>query len=743
VGDWVSIGAAALFGLGPGLAADAGANMSEIESNVTSTSADRERADELAAARPGRRSPAEIRKQGNGLVGQRSLYLQQHAHNPVDWQPWSTEALERARRQDKPIFLSIGYSSCHWCHVMEREVFEHDGVAELLNAHFIAIKVDREERPDLDQVYMEAVIAMTGGGGWPMSVFATPDGRPFFGGTYFPRPQFEQLLVKLAATYRDQREQIEALGGRLAGHLAAEVPLEEGGKFDPQWFGQASETAKRQFDPRWGGFAARMKFPMPVRWSYLLEYFRKTADPQLEPVLRITLDQMGSGGLHDHVGGGFHRYTVEETWLVPHFEKMLYDNALLASLYLRAAAVFDHPRYREIARDTLDFLIGTMADPGGGIYASLDADSGGVEGSYYVWTPAEIQQVAGPRDGPALAALLGVTEAGNFEGKSVLTRRVEAAELASRLDRDPLELDELFVRYRPALLATREQRARPGLDRKIVTSWNGLAIGALAQGYRLLGDERYLEAATRTADFLLRVHRRADGSLARVSNGGVAEHAGVLDDYAFLSMGLLELYQANGSHRFLQAALGLIGHAIEHFRHPRAGFYLSDRSQAAPLGRQVEIADGVRPSGNAILVQALLAAAALTGRDDLRALAEADLDAFSGALGKFGLETAGWYSAALRRAGPYYDVVVAGDPADEKTRALLAVCDRLLPSQAVLVRLAAQGPDRQTLALQPSLAGKRALKGQSTAFVCRHGACRLPTSDPLVFRTQILEGWKH
>ncbi len=688
-----------------------------------------------------KRSVDQVREEGNRLAGERSLYLRQHAHNPVDWYPWGPEALERAARLDRPIFLSIGYSSCHWCHVMEREVFEHDDVAELLNANFVAIKVDREERPDIDAVYMQAVMAMTGGGGWPLSVFLTPDLKPFFGGTFFPKVQFKQLLLRILETYRESREQVDALGQRLHDHLSAGLAPQAGGELNPEVFEQQAALARKLADREWGGFSAQMKFPMPVRWIFLTHLVRKTGDEGLAEVVTRALDAMARGGIRDHLAGGFHRYTVDASWTVPHFEKMLYDNALLALLYLEAGAALDRKDYLAVAADTLDYLIADLQQPGGGLAASQDADSDGQEGLTYVWTPRELAAVAGPEDGPALAALLGVTPEGNFEGRSVLTRRADPVEVASRFERDPVEVAELFDRHRAGLMTARAERPQPGLDRKVITSWNGLAVTALARGARVLDEPRFLQAAQRAAAFLLEVHRRPDGGLFRVSNDGHAEHPGVLDDYAFFAQGLLELYQAGGDRDHLAAASELLSHARARFRHPKAGYYLTEEDQPAPMGRQVELSDGVRPSGNAVMQAALWSLAALSGRTELAAQVEADLAAYAGLLEKAGLEMAGWLDVALMTRGPFYDVVVAGRSGDRGTRALVEAFRDLHPAHAVLVRLPAGGPTPEELELMPGLLGKRALDGKATAYVCKQSACKLPTSDPGVMRAQILEGW--
>lgn len=688
------------------------------------------------------RDPAQVRRAGNRLAGERSLYLRQHGHNPVDWFPWGQDALDRARELDRPIFLSVGYSSCHWCHVMEREVFEHDDVAAVLNAHFVPIKVDREDRPDLDAVYMEAVVAMTGSGGWPMSVFLTPAGKPFFGGTYFPKEQFMLLLERVRQAYRDERSKLEQAGERLRDHIAAGIDPGPGGELGGQLFEQAAARAVQTADRHWGGIRGQMKFPMPVRWRFLLHLLRKTDDRELDVLLRTTLDHMASGGLQDQLGGGFHRYSVDPHWVVPHFEKMLYDNAQLVGLYLEAAAVFDRARYAEVARATLDFMLAEMQLPTGGFAASLDADSDGREGAYYVWTPEQLAAVVGDQDGPVLAALLGVDAGGNFDGASVLTRRADLGALAQRFESEPDELAGLLDRHRQALLRARAQRPRPALDEKVVTAWNGLAIAALAHGARVLGEPRYLAAARSAADFLLREHRRQDGGLYRVSNGGQAEHAAVLDDYALLAQGLLALYQAGGGDDAQSAALDLIAYARTRFAHPQAGYYLSEQGSPAPLGRQREIADGVQPSGNAALLGVQLEAAALTGREAWREDVRSQLESFSGLLARAGLEMAAWSDVVLKLDGPFYDVVVAGDASARDTEALLAVIDALQPPHAVLARVPASGADAAALERAPALAGKTAISGSATAYVCRAGACERPTGEPEQLRRQVMEGWK-
>jgi len=679
---------------------------------------------------------------GNRLRDESSVYLRQHADNPVDWYPWGEAALARARAEDKPIFLSIGYASCHWCHVMEHEVFEDADVAALVNERFVCIKVDREERPDLDDVYMAAVQAMTGRGGWPMTVFLTPDLEPFFGGTYFPRDHFLQLCANIAAAYAETPGEVVAQAGRVTEHLSRTPPA--GGERIPDLAAVAgvAESILERYDETWGGSRQDQKFPTPLRWRFLLHHYRRTGDERFAAAVRHTLSAMGSGGLHDHLGGGFHRYTVERTWLVPHFEIMLYDDAQLASLYLEASAVFDDARFREIAVDLLDFMRRDMSDPEGGFYASYDADSGGEEGSFYVWTPAEIEAVAGPEDGPVLARLLGVTAEGNFEGKSILTRRVAPAEVAAEFGRDGAEVAALFDKHRRALHDHRARRVPPGLDRKLVTAWNGMAVSAFARGHAVLGDARYLEAARLAAERLWALHRDGRGRLCRASTGGTPSGDGILDDYALLAAGLLDLYQAGGGIEWLRRARELLATARELFADPDGAFFLTAADVEAPLGRRCDLFDSVEPCGISAMLDALLRESALSGETGGRELVGEILARHGDLLLRAGPEMAGWADAASLYHGPHYDVVIAGDPAAAATRDLRAAYWALDPSYAVLSTVPAGGPDDELGALLPGTRGKTAVDGAPTAYVCRFGACREPATEASALRAQLRGEWR-
>lgn len=692
----------------------------------------------------GPRTVDDIRRDGNHLQNESSLYLLQHAHNPMDWYPWGQEALDRARAEDKPIFLSIGYSSCHWCHVMEHEVFEDDDVAQFMNEFFICIKVDREERPDLDSVYMDAVQAMTGRGGWPMSVFLTPDLKPFHGGTYFPREQFMQLVHQISEVYTTRRADLERQANQVADRITSEPPVAFGGPdshaaLNRELLTKAVARGMESYDAVNGGFEQRQKFPTPVKWRFLLHQYRRHGDADLGEQIAHTLEAMQGGGIQDHVGGGFHRYTVDHRWTVPHFEKMLYDNGQLAGLFLEGGVALDRPDFTATGLSILEFLLLDMRSEEGGFFSSYDADSGGEEGTYYVWSPADISAAVGEVDGAVLADILGVTDKGNFEhtGKSVLTRRTDLQKIADKHNRSLAEVNSLFAKHQPHLRTVRAARTPPGLDRKVITSWNGLTIASLAQGYAVTGQQKYLDGARRAADFLLTKHRRDDGTLWRASNNGTVSGEGILDDYAFLADGLLELYQASGEIKYLAAARELTDHARVDFKRDGPGFYLASTRADAPLGRTVDYFDSVIPSGNAVMFRNLVKLAALTGETVYLTEARDGLGGWSEFLNRAGLELAGWLEAVSCVVGPYYDVVIAGDDDGHLSRAFLSQ----LPASAVLSRVPAAGPTAELLALAPALAEKKAIDGQATAYVCEFGTCQAPTVEAGVMMEQILEGW--
>jgi uncharacterized protein len=587
----------------------------------------------------------------NQLSDELSPYLLQHAGNPVDWRPWGDEALGLARSQQKPIFLSIGYAACHWCHVMAHESFEDAEIAGLLNEHFICIKVDREERPDLDMIYMEAVQMVTGRGGWPMSLFLTPECKPFYGGTYWPprarggMSGFDQVVRAVADAWQNHRNDLLAQAERITQLLESHVGEEPGRvremhqseatlqsgalhaayNFDaPQ---QAAEAALRQaFDPQFGGFGPAPKYPQPLALRWLLGRWRRTHDDALLQLVTTTLDRMQGGGLFDHLGGGFHRYSVDQRWLVPHFEKMLYDNGLLAGCYLEAWEATGHERYAAIVRQTLDYLLRDMADPLGGFYSSEDADSEGEEGKFYLWTPAEIETVLGPEAANVFCRVYDVTEAGNFEGRNILNLSRPLELEAKMLGRAPTALAAELAADRQKLLAARNQRVHPGRDDKVLVGWNSFAIDALARAGRLLGEPRYTAAADRAADFL-GTHLRHDGRLLHNWRAGRAGHQAYLDDYAGLANALVTLHETTGAAARLDQAAGLADDILTRFADPQQGGFFYTAADDEPLiVRNKDMIDSPIPSGNGLAAMLLLRLAA-HGRSEYRAAAEATFQA--------------------------------------------------------------------------------------------------------------------
>ena len=570
----------------------------------------------------------------NRLAHETSPYLLQHQNNPVDWYPWGAEAIERARREDKPIFLSIGYSACHWCHVMEHESFEDAGIAELLNRDFVAIKVDREERPDLDHIYMNAVQMMTGRGGWPMSMFLTPDLQPFYGGTYWPphagrgMPGFDQVLAAVADAWKNRREQAvaqaEELTTALRGmHLAAAAD----GDLRPRVADQRRHllAADVRFGQRRLWRRSEVSSPDGFAASACAVWRRRPQQGMLD-IVTLTLDRMAAGGIYDHLGGGFARYSVDERWLVPHFEKMLYDNSLLAVAYLEAYQATGDDEYARIVRETLDYLGRDMTDPAGGIYSTEDADSEGEEGKFYVWTPGEISAILGAERAKTFCYVYDVTEEGNFEGHNILNLPKTIEQCAVLLCRDAAELSRELAEGRRLLFEAREKRVRPGRDDKVIVSWNALAIDALARAGAVLDEPRYREAAVRCASFILANLRKDDGKLLHTWRGGVAKLDAYLDDYAGMVNALVSLYEATFDERWIDEAVRLATIMLDDFADDEAGgFFYTAAEHEALITRPKEWQDGSTPSGNSLAATGLVRLAKLTGRDDFASAAEATL----------------------------------------------------------------------------------------------------------------------
>jgi len=674
----------------------------------------------------------------NRLKGETSPYLLQHAANPVDWHPWGDEALSRARELDRPIFLSIGYSACHWCHVMEHESFEDAGIAELMNRYFVNIKVDREERPDLDQIYMNAVTALTGRGGWPMSVFLTPDLRPFFGGTYWPpdarmgMPGFRDVVQKVHEAWVERRGDVD----RGAAELTEAVVLMSTALAEPSPLSDdlprnALSALLRAADRQHGGFGGAPKFPHPMDLRVLLRGWRRFGSEDALGVVRLTLDKMSQGGIYDHLGGGFHRYSTDARWLVPHFEKMLYDNALLVSTYVEAFQATGDPNYARVVRETIDYVLREMTDAGGAFYSTQDADSEGVEGKFFVWSEREIADLLGPADAEIFGYCYDVSPQGNWEGANILNRVKTHAQAARVLNLSEEDLHAILARSREKLFAARSQRVPPGRDEKILVSWNGLMIAALAQAARALDDAAYARAAERAADFLLQNLRDSSGKLLHTCKDGRARLNAYLDDYAALVDGLVELFQATGNTRHLNAALDLSGRLVESFHDAnQGGFFYTSHDHEALIARQKDSQDGATPSGNGMAATALLKLARLTGRDDLERYAVATLESLSGQLARIPMAGGQSLIALDFLLGPAHEVVLVESRPDAGPDGLAQMLDRqFLPNAVVVRRQAGQAPPASDDPLASLLAGKVPLNDRETAYVCARGTCQAPTTE--------------
>ena len=682
----------------------------------------------------------------NRLAGETSPYLLQHADNPVDWSPWGPDALARAKLLDRPIFLSIGYAACHWCHVMERESFEDEATARYLNDHFVSIKVDREERPDLDQVYMAAVQAMTGGGGWPMSIFLTPAGRPFYGGTYFPdeprhgMPSFRQVLEGVERAWREQRQEVEAAGGRLVQGLVEQSRLDAGDADPAPSLLQAAVAAiEASFDPANGGWGRAPKFPQPMTIEFLLRRHLATGDARPLAIARRSLDAMADGGIHDQLGGGFHRYSTDASWLVPHFEQMLYDNAQLARVYLHAWQVTGDARCRDVATGTLDYITRELTTDDGAFAASQDADTDGEEGATFVWTAEEIRQVLG--DGaPLVEVAYGVTDSGNWEGRTILSRVASVAELAGRFELTEAEVSQRLGDARRALLARRDGRHQPARDGKALAAWNGLGIAAFADAaVALAADDpasasRYRTAAVRAASAIVDGLLAPDGSLRRSWKDGRAVGRGVLEDHAHLAEGLLSLYEATFDERWFTTARALVDRILGRFADPDGGFFDTSDDHERLVTRPKDVQDNAVPSGNAVAAEVLLRVHAWTGESTYRAAAERALRTVVPYVARYATGFARWLSAMDLSLAAVQEVAIVGRVDDPETLALLGEVRRgYRPNQVIALTADPTG------SAVPLLDGRVAIGGRPSAYLCRGFVCGMPATDPGTLRRQIEE----
>ena len=652
----------------------------------------------------------------NRLAREKSPYLLQHADNPVDWYPWGPEALERARALDKPILLSVGYSACHWCHVMEHESFENPAIAALMNEHFVSIKVDREERPDIDQVYMAAVQAMTGQGGWPMTVFMTPVGRPYFGGTYFPpedrygRPGFPRVLIGAAEAYRDHRDKVEQNADAILGHVNRLILQPGPDALDASTLDGAVENLLAAFDPKRGGFGRAPKFPAAMTLEFLLRVYHRTSNEMVRVALLKSLDEMAAGGIYDHLGGGFHRYSVDEEWLVPHFEKMLYDNALLSRLYLLAGERFESKAYLKVARETLDWVVREMRHPSGGFYSTLDADSEGEEGKFYVWTSTEIIALLGGQ-ADLFSSFYDVRAMGNWDGMTILRHPPGA------------EVPKVLEPARERLFAERAKRIRPGLDDKIIAAWNGMMLRAFADAVRITGD--YRDVAEANAAFILDALWK-DGVLLRIWKDGEAAIPGYLEDYACVADGLLALYEATFVDRYASAARAIADQAIASFwDEAERQFYDSATTHEKLIVRPRDTFDNATPSGNSVMADVLLRLHALTGEARYEAIARRALEDCAGLMQRAPVGFGRALCAADFALADVVEVAIVGDRGAAATDALAGAARKGYAPYRVL---AFKEPG--ALAVLPLLEGREPLNGVPAAFVCRKFACQMPVTTP-------------
>ena len=687
----------------------------------------------------------------NRLLLESSPYLQQHAHNPVNWYPWGDEAFATARRLGRPVLVSIGYSTCHWCHVMEEESFDDPLLAEYLNQNFIAIKVDRESRPDIDSIYMSAIHAMGERGGWPLNVWVTPDRKPFFAGTYFPpsdrggRRSFKNVLEAIAQQWAQDPKRFEQFAERLAGairdSLERSAPSQTRIPTDAALVG-AARFYQEQADREWGGLRQRIKFPSSLPVRFLLRYHRRSGDADALAIAVLSLDKMAAGGIWDHVGGGFHRYSTDPKWLVPHFEKMLYDNALLAVAYLEGGQVTGRADLSQVTRDILDYVRREMRAPQGGFYSATDADSLNAEGEreegwYFTWTVAELDAALPKQQAAAVKATYGVTDEGNFEGRNILHAWRDRKDVARELGSSEAELDARLDAARARLYELRALRPAPLRDDKILAGWNGLMISAFAQAGFVLNEPTYIATAERAADFVLG-NMRADGRLQRVYQNGVASGPAFLEDYAFVIAALLDLYEASAAPRWLREAIALQAVLDRHYSDPKAGAYFKTAAdQEKLIAREKPGNDGALPSGNSIALQNLLRLAEFTGDAATAERAALAFSSFAETLEQRPAALSEMLLALDYQLDSTLEIVLVSGTGARAPEALLApLRSTFVPSRIVAVTR--EGEDLEGLSqLVPLVKGKLARAGRPTAYVCENRVCAFPTSDPETFAEQL------
>ncbi len=678
----------------------------------------------------------------NRLANETSPYLLQHANNPVDWFPWGPEALEKAKSEDKPILLSVGYSACHWCHVMERESFENQAISRIMNRSFVNIKVDREERPDIDAIYMQAVQAITGQGGWPMTVFLTPQGEPFYGGTYFPpedrgpMPGFPRVLLTMDQIYRTRRSEVTKASTEIVNRLRQTTGMKsDSDLLSRDILNEAFLHMSSGFDGQNGGFGGAPKFPQPMNFDFLLRFHHATGNAQALHIVNLSLEKMALGGMYDQLGGGFHRYSTDSYWLVPHFEKMLYDNALLSRLYLHAYLATGHELYLRIVQETLDYVLREMTDPDGGFYSSQDADSEGEEGKFFLWSPDEIRAALGDRDADIFCAYYDVSDQGNFEGKSILNVPIGAEEVIDRLDIDPQQLEEALQRGKSILLPIRNNRIAPDRDDKILTAWNGLMLRSFAEAASSLQRDDYYDAAVKNATFITE-NLQSNGRLLRSYKDGDTRLNGYLEDYSFLADGLLALYELTFDDRWLNESRRLADDMLDLFWDPNEElFYDTGKDHETLLIRPRDIFDNATPCGSSVAADVLLRIALLTGEERYRNVAAAALRGLGPMLSQYANGMGRWLAALDFYTGQPREIAIVGDLSSDATLDLLdEVHLRYIPNRILANSETGDPSGSHTL---PLLRNKTLIDGKPAAYVCRNYACNLPVTTPKSLTPQL------
>jgi uncharacterized protein len=679
----------------------------------------------------------------NRLINEQSPYLRQHAYNPVDWYPWSDEALARAKAENKPIMLSIGYSACHWCHVMERESFEDEAIARLINDNFVPIKVDREERPDLDQIYMDAVQLISGRGGWPLTMFLAPDGRPFFGGTYYPpadrggMPGLPRVLLAVAKAYNEGAKEVTHNLDKLTEALGAMGTYQTAdGDLKPDLPATAARGLAQHYDSVNGGIGGAPKFPNTFVFALFLRVFASDGDESMAEAVRHTLKKMARGGIYDQIGGGFHRYSVDERWLVPHFEKMLYDNALLVPLYLDAGRALNQPEFMDVARDILEYVTREMTSPEGGFYSSQDADSEGVEGKFFLWTPEEVEEVVDAELSEIAERYFDISVEGNFEDANILHRTIEPADAARMFKKSEDEIASALRTIREKLFAAREKRVKPGRDDKVLVAWNAMMISAFAAGARALHEPRFLATAARALDFIMT--KMWDGhALKRSYKDGAARFNAYLEDYALLTSAMLDVYEASLDRKYIEQARALADIMLMRFLdREKGGFFFTSDDHEQLITRSKAVFDGSTPSGNSAAVMALLRLHGYTGDERYRAEAERTLRLLRDLIEKqpFG------FSHMLEAVDLYQrspvEVVLVGERGDPELALWLERLALLyVPNLALFV---ADPKDGAAGFVPEVLRGKNQVDGHVTAYVCREHVCTAPMTSYKALETELI-----